>query len=51
MAKQQSKIEACMKEEGFSELLQRYTDYLKDLITHPEKIKKTPEVNREYQKG
>lgn len=34
-----------MKEEEFSELSQRYTDYLEDLIKHPEKIKKTPEVN------
>lgn len=34
-----------MKEEEFRELFQRYADYLKDLITHPEKIDKTPEVN------
>ena len=34
-----------MKEEEFNELFQRYTDYLEDLITHHEKIKKTPEVN------
>ena len=34
-----------MKEEEFNELYQRYTDYLEDLITHPKKIKKTPEVN------
>jgi hypothetical protein len=34
-----------MNEEEFNELFQRYTYYLKDLITHPKKIKKTPEVN------
>jgi ubiquinone/menaquinone biosynthesis C-methylase UbiE len=34
-----------MKEEEFHELHHKYTDYLKDLITHPKKIKKTPEVN------
>jgi hypothetical protein len=34
-----------MKTEEFDELSQRYSHYLKDLITHPEKIKKTPEVN------
>jgi hypothetical protein len=34
-----------MKEEEFNELYQRYTDYLEDLITHPKKIKKTPEVH------
>lgn len=34
-----------MKEEEFHELFLRYTDYLEDLITHPEEIKKTPEVN------
>jgi len=34
-----------MKEEEFNELFRRYTDYLEDLVTHPEKIKKTPEVN------
>jgi ubiquinone/menaquinone biosynthesis C-methylase UbiE len=34
-----------MKEEEFNELFQGYKDYLVDLITHPEKIKKTPEVN------
>jgi ubiquinone/menaquinone biosynthesis C-methylase UbiE len=33
-----------MKEEEFNELYQRYTDYLEDLITHPRKIKKTPDV-------
>jgi len=34
-----------MKEEEFNELFQRHTDYLKDLITYPKKIKATPEVN------
>jgi ubiquinone/menaquinone biosynthesis C-methylase UbiE len=34
-----------MKEEEFNEVFQGYRDYLVDLITHPEKIKKTPEVN------
>ncbi|MCW4052328.1 MAG: class I SAM-dependent methyltransferase [Candidatus Bathyarchaeota archaeon] len=34
-----------MKEEEFHELFLRYTDYLEDLITHPEEIRKTPEVN------
>jgi len=34
-----------MKKEEFDDLLQRYTDYLEDLIAHPKKIKKTPEVN------
>jgi ubiquinone/menaquinone biosynthesis C-methylase UbiE len=34
-----------MKEEEFNELYQRCTDYLEDLITHPRKIKKTPDVN------
>jgi ubiquinone/menaquinone biosynthesis C-methylase UbiE len=34
-----------MKEEEFDELFQRYRDYLEDLIEHPEKIGKTPEVN------
>lgn len=34
-----------MKEEEFDELLQRHSGYLKDLIIHPKKIKKTPEVN------
>ncbi len=34
-----------MKEQEFNELFQRYTDYLKDLITHPTRIMATPEVN------
>ena len=34
-----------MKEEEFNELFQKYTRYLIDLITHPEKIKETPELN------
>jgi hypothetical protein len=34
-----------MKEEEFNELFQGYKNYLMDLITHPEKIKKTPEGN------
>jgi hypothetical protein len=34
-----------MKVKEFNELFQGYRDYLVDLITHPEKIKKTPEVN------
>jgi len=34
-----------MKEEEFNELFQGYREYLADLIAHPEKIKKTPEVN------
>jgi len=34
-----------MKEEEFHELSQRYTDYLENLIVHPRKIKKTPEVH------
>lgn len=34
-----------MKEEEFDELFQRFTHYMKDLTTHPNKIKKTPEVN------
>jgi hypothetical protein len=34
-----------MKEQEFHELFQRYTDYLENLITHPKKIKKTPEVH------
>jgi len=34
-----------MKEEEFNELFQRYSCYLKDLITHPRKIRTTPEVN------
>jgi ubiquinone/menaquinone biosynthesis C-methylase UbiE len=34
-----------MEEEEFHELSQRYTDYLENLIAHPRKIKKTPEVH------
>jgi hypothetical protein len=34
-----------MKEEEFNELFQRYRDYLEGLITHPEEIKKTPEMD------
>jgi ubiquinone/menaquinone biosynthesis C-methylase UbiE len=34
-----------MKEEEFDELFQGYKGYLVDLITHPQRIKKTPEVN------
>lgn len=34
-----------MKEQEFHELFQRYTDYLENLIAHPGKIKKTPEVH------
>jgi len=34
-----------MKKEEFHELFQKYTDYLENLITHPRKIKKTPEVH------
>jgi ubiquinone/menaquinone biosynthesis C-methylase UbiE len=34
-----------MKEEEFDELFQSYADYLENLITHPEEIEKTPEVN------
>jgi SAM-dependent methyltransferase len=33
-----------MNQEEFQELFLRYTDYLEDLITHPGKIKRTPEV-------
>jgi ubiquinone/menaquinone biosynthesis C-methylase UbiE len=34
-----------MKKEEYNELYQKYTNYLKDLITHPRKIKRTPDVN------
>ncbi len=34
-----------MNEEEFQELQQRYTDYLRDLITHHRKIRNTPEVH------
>lgn len=34
-----------MKKEEYHELLRKYTKYLEDLIKHPRKIKKTPEVN------
>jgi ubiquinone/menaquinone biosynthesis C-methylase UbiE len=34
-----------MKEREFHELSKRYTEYLKDLIVHPRKIRKTPEVH------
>ena len=33
-----------MNEEEFQELFRRYTNYLEDLVTHPRKIKQTPEV-------
>lgn len=34
-----------LKEEEFHELSKKYTSYLEDLIAHPRKIRKTPEVN------
>jgi len=34
-----------MTEQEFHELFQRYTDYLENLIAHPGKIRKTPEVH------
>ena len=34
-----------MKKQEFRELLQRYTDYLENLINHPREIAKTPEVH------
>lgn len=34
-----------MKEEEFNELFRKYGDYLEDLVAHPKKIKKTPEVS------
>ena len=34
-----------MKKQEFHELSQRHTDYLENLIAHPRKIKKTPEVH------
>lgn len=34
-----------MTYQEFHELFQRYTDYLENLIAHPRKIKKTPEVH------
>jgi len=34
-----------MKEEEFRELFQRYTDYIEKLVTHPRKIRNTPEVH------
>lgn len=34
-----------LKGEEFSELSKRYTDYLEDLIVHPNRIVRTPEVN------
>jgi hypothetical protein len=34
-----------MEEREFQEFVERTADYNEDLIAHPEKIKKTPEVN------
>ena len=34
-----------MTEQEFHELYQRHIDYLENLISHPIKIKKTPEVH------
>jgi hypothetical protein len=34
-----------MKEEEFNQLFQKHSDYLEDLIAHPEKIRETPQVN------